>query len=196
MKKLDLEYIDLMFLHFPCNEELPKDYPHHVEERHGSWKALEEFVENGKIKRLGISNFLPIHIEDIISIAKYRPVVNQFELHPMYVEKDTIECCRKYGIIVQAYSPFAQWNEKLITHPTLVSIAEARGIDIAKVILLWMTHHSNNFALLPKSATASRIASNIQISGLENLLTDQDVSDINKLAAENMPIEWKAHGFP
>ena len=57
-------------------------------------------MESGKIKRLGISNFLTIHIEDIISIAKYKPVVNQFELHPLYVEKDTIETCRKYGIIV------------------------------------------------------------------------------------------------
>ena len=173
--ELDLEYIDLMFLHFPCNEELPKDYPHHVEERHGSWKALEEFVDSGKIKRLGISNFLPIHIEDIISIAKYRPVVNQFELHPMYVEKDTIECCRKYGIIVQAYSPFAQWNEKLVNHPTILRISEAYKIDVAKVILLWMVHPSNNFSVLPKSATTTRIASNIQIAHLESVLKEKDV---------------------
>ena len=150
-----------MFLHFPCNEELPKDYPNHVEERHGSWKALEEFVDSGKIRRLGISNFLPIHIEDIMSIAKHKPVVNQFELHPMYVEKDTIECCRKYGIIVQAYSPFAQWNEKLVQHPTILRISESHKIDVAKVILLWMVNPSNNFAVLPKSATAERIASNI-----------------------------------
>ncbi len=196
LKQLDLEYIDLMFMHFPCNEGEAKDYPHHVEERHGAWKALEEFVESGKVKRLGISNFLTSHIEDIISIAKIRPAVNQFELHPMYVEKDTIETCRKYGILVQAYSPFAQWNEKLVTHPTLVRISKAHNIDVAKTILLWMVHPSNNFAVLPKSATAARIASNIQIGGLEGLLTEQDIQDINELSAENMPIEWKAHGYP
>lgn len=114
----------------------------------------------------------------------------------MYVEKDTIECCRKHGIIVQAYSPFAQWNEKLVKHPTILRISEGHNIDVAKVILLWMVNPSNNFAVLPKSATSARIASNIQIAHLEGVLTDQDISDINELAEENMPIEWKADGFP
>lgn len=65
---------------------------------------------------------------------------------------------------------------------------------MAKVILLWMLR--NDFAVLPKSATAARIASNIQLAGLEGVLTEQDMEDINELAKENMPIEWKAHGFP
>ena len=119
----DLEYIDLLFIHFPVNEQHPPDYPNHVQDRHDTWRAMEEAVDAGKVKFLGVSNFFPRHIEDILSIAKYRPVVNQFELHPLYVETDTIECCKKNGIIVQAYSPFAQWNSTLIEHPTLVRIA-------------------------------------------------------------------------
>lgn len=192
LELFDLGYIDLFFIHFPVNDELPKDYPNHVQDRHESWKALEEFVDAGKIRQLGVSNFLPIHIEDIFSIAKYKPVVNQFEIHPMYVENDTIEYCRKHGIQVQAYSPFAQWNESLVQHPTLVRIAQAHNIDIARTILLWMIHHG--FAMLPKSATTSRIASNIQLVGLS--LTDQEVKEIDELQKANMPIEWKAHGFP
>ena len=185
-----------MFLHFPVNDDLPKDYPGHVEDRQGTWRALEEFVESGLIRSLGVSNFLSHQIEDILAIAKVKPVVNQFELHPMYVERDTIECCRQNGIVVQAYSPFAQWNQKLVSHPTLIKISEAYRIDIAKVILLWMIHPTNGFAMLPKSATAARIAGNIQLEGLEGLLTDSDIAAINELAKEDMPIEWKAHGYP
>jgi diketogulonate reductase-like aldo/keto reductase len=107
LANLDLEYIDLMFLHFPATEGLEKKDPMHVEKRHGSWKALEELVEAGKLKFIGISNFLPHHIEALLKVCKIKPVVNQFEIHPMYVEHDTIECCRKNNIIVQAYSPFA-----------------------------------------------------------------------------------------
>lgn len=83
-----------------------------------------------------------------------------------------------------------------MTHPTLLRLSKQYNIDVAKVILLWMVHPSNNFAVLPKSATAARIASNIQIADLDGILTEKDISDINELAAENMPIEWKAHGFP
>lgn len=196
LEKMDLGYINLMLLHFPVNDDLPKEYPNHVEDRQGTWRALEEFVESGKVKSIGVSNFLPHQIETILSIAKVKPAVNQFELHPMYVETETIECCRKNGIVVQAYSPFAQWTEKLVTHPTLIKISEAHGIDVAKVIILWAVHPTNGFALLPKSATSTRIASNIQLEGLEGLLTESDMADINELAKEDMPVDWKAHDYP
>jgi diketogulonate reductase-like aldo/keto reductase len=183
-----------MFLHFPATEDLEKDDPMHVSNRHGSWKALEEFVEAGLIKFIGISNFLPHHIEDLLKVCKIKPVVNQFEIHPMYFEHETIECCRKHGIIVQAYSPFAQFHKTLVEHPTLVRISEERGIDIARIILLWLIHH--NIAILAKSATPSRIASNIQLADLEPL-SEKDVADINELSKlPHITICWKAHGYP
>ena len=73
---LDLEYIDLMFLHFPATEGLETEDPMHVENRHGSWRALEEYVEEGKLRHLGISNFLPNHIEALLKVAKVKPAVN------------------------------------------------------------------------------------------------------------------------
>ena len=76
LANLDLEYIDLMFLHFPATEGLEKDDPLHVENRHGSWRALEEYVEKGTIKFIGISNFLTNHIEKLMKVAKIKPVVN------------------------------------------------------------------------------------------------------------------------
>ena len=76
MKNLDLEYIDLMLLHFPLSEGLdPKD-PKNTENRHGSWRALEDLVDAGVIKSIGISNFLPNHIEDLLKVARIKPVVN------------------------------------------------------------------------------------------------------------------------
>ena len=107
LSKLEIGYIDLMFLHFPVNDDLPVDYPNHEFDRNESWRALENFVEKGLIKHLGISNFFPHHIESLLKSAKIPPSVNQFELHPLYQELDTIECCRKHDIIVQSYSPFA-----------------------------------------------------------------------------------------
>ena len=161
LTKLDIGYIDLMFLHFPVNNELPPDYPRHVEDRNDSWRALEEYVASGHIKHLGISNFLPHHIESLLEVAKIPPSVNQFELHPLYLEHDTIECCKKHHIVVQSYSPFAQWNEKLVQHPTLLSIAQELkvGVDVARVILVWLT--SKGYAVLAKSSTPSRIETNI-----------------------------------
>lgn len=76
LANLDLEYIDLMFLHFPATEGLENDDPLHVENRHGSWKALEEYVEKGRIKFIGISNFLTHHIEKLLAVGKIKPVVN------------------------------------------------------------------------------------------------------------------------
>lgn len=76
LKKLDIGYIDLMFLHFPVNTDLPKDYPRHVEDRNDSWRAFEAFVDSGHLRHLGISNFLPHHIESLLKIARIPPSVN------------------------------------------------------------------------------------------------------------------------
>ena len=100
LANFDLGYLDLMLIHFPGTEGLQKDDPKHLENRKGSWKALEEFVDSGLIKSIGVSNYRPNHIEELVEYARIKPVINQFELHPLYVEHDTIETCRKHDIIV------------------------------------------------------------------------------------------------
>ena len=97
----------MMLIHFPGTSGLEKNDPKHSENRLGSWKALEEYVDSGLIKSIGVSNYRPEHIEDLMQNCRIKPVINQFEIHPLYVEYDTIETCKKYDIIVQAYSPFA-----------------------------------------------------------------------------------------
>lgn len=89
-----LGYIDLMLLTFPGTAGVdPKDAKN-IENRHDSWKALEEFVVNGKIKSIGVANFKPRHLEGLLDIAWTKPAVNQIETHPLYTEFDTIDLCR------------------------------------------------------------------------------------------------------
>ena len=83
-----------MLLTFPSTPGLdPKDAKN-IENRHDSWKALEEFVVSGQIKSIGVANFKPRHLDKLLDIAYIKPVVNQIELHPMYVEHDTLELCK------------------------------------------------------------------------------------------------------
>eukprot|EP00347_Sterkiella_histriomuscorum_P018858 403343902 len=173
----DLGYIDMMLIHFPGTEGLEKDDPKHLENRKGSWKALEEFVDAGLVKSIGVSNYRPNHIEELMEYSRIKPVVNQFELHPLYVEHDTIETCRKHNIIVQAYSPFAQFKPTIVENEVLKDIAAKHNLDLARVVLLW--HIAKGFNVLPKSATEGRIKSNIELDGLS--LTDEDVERIDEL---------------
>ena len=192
LAKLDIGYIDLLFLHFPVNDELPVEYPNHEVDRNESWRAFEGFVDKGLVKHLGISNFLPNHIESLLKVAKIPPSVNQFELHPLYQELDTIASCRKHGIIVQSYSPFAQWTAKLITHPTLLQISQELSVDVARVILAW--NIAKGFAVLAKSSSLERIESNFKIGGIE--LSGEQIERIDAMGAEKFKVEWDPHGYP
>ncbi|CDW88713.1 aldo keto reductase [Stylonychia lemnae] len=181
LKNFDLGYIDMMLIHFPGTAGLPKDDPMHLQNRKESWKALEEYVDSGLIKSIGVSNYRPHHIEELVEYARIKPVVNQFELHPLYVEYDTIETCRKHNILVQSYSPFAQFKPTITENEVLKGISVKYNLDIARVILLW--HIANGFNVLPKSATEERIKSNIELEGLA--LSEEDLAQINELGQNN-----------
>ena len=94
LKNFNLGYIDLMLIHFPGTMGLPKKDPNHLKNRKGSWRALEEYVDAGLIKSIGVSNYRPKHIEELMEYSRIKPVINQFEIHPLYVEHDTMEICR------------------------------------------------------------------------------------------------------
>ena len=100
LTNLGLEYIDLMLIHWPGVNSFKKTDSRNQTVRHETWRAMEEFVEKGLIKSIGVSNFLPRHIEALLEVAKIKPVINQIEIHPLYVEWDTIECCQKNNILV------------------------------------------------------------------------------------------------
>lgn len=115
LKSLEpLGYIDLMLLTFPGTAGVdPKDAKN-IENRHDSWRALEEFVVSGRIKSIGVANFKPRHLQGLLDIAYTKPVVNQIETHPLYTDFDTIELCKEHNILIEAYSPLAQNNKNLM----------------------------------------------------------------------------------
>ena len=114
-----------MMVHHPSTHGLSPSDPKNIENRHGTWKALEEYVEKGLIKSIGVSNFRPTHLDQLLKVANIKPATNQFELHPLYVEYDTIELCRKHEILIQCYSPFALFNKALVENEIIVKIANS-----------------------------------------------------------------------
>ncbi|TNV76491.1 hypothetical protein FGO68_gene8750 [Halteria grandinella] len=177
----DLDYIDMVLIHHPSSSGLKHGDPKNKENRHGTWKALEEFVDEGLVKSIGISNFQSKHIESLMKVARIKPVVNQFELHPMYVEYETIETCRKYDILVEAYSPFAQFNKALVENKVVVGVAKKHGVDVARVILCYLI--AKGFIVLPKSVHEERIANNIKLEGIN--LTEDDIKQLDELGKNN-----------
>jgi diketogulonate reductase-like aldo/keto reductase len=181
LANFDLGYIDLVLIHHPSSSGLKRKDPKNREQRHGTWKALEEFVDEGLVRSIGVSNFQARHIEQLMEIARIKPVINQFELHPMYVEYETIEACRVHNFLVEAYSPFAQFHKQLVEDPTILHVAKKHGIDVAKTILSYLI--SKGFIVLPKSVHEERIASNIQLEGI--VLTEEDINAIDALGKSN-----------
>ena len=100
-----------------------------------------------------------------MKVARIKPVINQFELHPIYVEHDTIETSKKYGIQVQAYSPFAQFDKRLVENAFITKIAEKHNLDVARTILLYLI--TKGFVVLPKSVHEDRLSNNIKLEGLQ-----------------------------
>jgi diketogulonate reductase-like aldo/keto reductase len=94
LKNFGTDYLDLLLLHWPGYDKL--------EDRITAWKTLEELVNEGKVLSIGVSNFIPRHLETILNIAEIKPVINQIELHPLYIDNETIDFCKNENILVQA----------------------------------------------------------------------------------------------
>ena len=187
LEKFGLGYLDLMLIHFPGTSGLKNNDPKQAENRKGTWQALEEFVDQGLIKSIGVSNYRPKHIQELMGYCRIKPVVNQIELHPFYVEQDTIEECKKYDIIVQAYSPLARADSGLLKHKVINQIAQNKGLEVGQVIMLW--HLQNGWVVLPKSEHEDRIRKNIYLEGLS--LTEEEFNQIQKLSQKNQKkVPW------
>jgi Aldo/keto reductases, related to diketogulonate reductase len=165
LKKLDMEYVDLYLVHWPS--------PHrglYLE----SWKTLVEMKKSGKVKSIGVSNFMPEHLERIIGETGEVPVINQIELHPRFQQKELRAFHDKHGIATQCWSPLGQGQ--LIQDPVLNAIGKKHGKSAAQVILRW--HLQNQFVVIPKSVTPSRIKENFEVFDFT-----LDADDMSKIAA-------------
>ncbi|QMT98284.1 aldo/keto reductase [Mycoplasma tullyi] len=172
LNDLDLEYLDLLLIHWPIG----KDFKDNWQEINAqTWKAMEELYEQGKIKAIGLSNFLVHHIKALKKTAKIQPMVNQIEFHPGYMQPEIVEYCQKNNIAVQAWSPFAQAN--VLDNKTLVKLAKKYKVTVAQLILNWIMQ--KDIIPLPKSKTPERIKSNFDLFSFR--IDEKDLKIIDQI---------------
>ncbi|MFD4708478.1 aldo/keto reductase [Streptomyces sp. NPDC058430] len=168
LDKLGLDYLDLYLIHWPLPS---KDS--YVD----TYKALEKIYADGRAKAIGVSNFLPEHLERLLGETSIIPAVNQIELHPHLQQRAAREFHGEQGIATEAWSPLGQ-GKGLLEVPAIVAIAQKHGRTPAQVVLRWHVQLGN--VVIPKSVTPSRIVENIDVFDFE-----LDVEDIAAISALN-----------
>lgn len=162
LERLQLDYVDLYLIHWPITEKY-----------HETWRAMEEIYAAGQAKAIGISNFHPQHIEDLLQTAKIKPMVNQIELHPQLNQKELVAYCHSQDIAVTAYSPLGHGN--VFENETLQAIGAAHDKSVAQVILRWDIQ--NGITAVPKSVNPERIAANLDVFDFELSSAEMDAID-------------------
>ncbi len=172
--KLGLEQIDLLILHQANPTEFDKTI--------ASYKALETLLADGKLRAIGVSNFLPVRLERLLNETEVVPTVNQIEVHPYTQQRELQDFNRAHGILTQAWSPIGGLRtysngDTPLTNPTIVAIGEAHGKSPAQVMLRW--HIQEGRQVIPKSVKPARIAENFDVFDFE--LSGDELAAIDAL---------------
>jgi 2,5-diketo-D-gluconate reductase A len=167
LERLGLEYVDLYLIHWP----LPR-----LDLYADSWRALEELRAAGKARSIGVSNFLPEHLDRLAAVSSTVPAVNQIELHVQFPQREQLADDARRGIVTQAWSPLAN-NPDLLADPVVVRIAERVGRSSAQVLLRW--HVQQGIAIVPKASSVDRLQQNLALFDFE--LSSDDLRDLARL---------------
>ena len=165
LAKLGLDYIDLYLIHQPMN-----DY-------YGSWRAMEELYNEGKIRAIGVCNFYPERLADLCVNAKITPMVNQVELHPFFAQESALSTMKEFNVQPEAWGPLAEGKHGIFTHPVLTQIGEKYGKTAAQVALRWNTQRG--VVIIPKSVHKERMEENLNI--WDFTLSEEDMNAIAAL---------------
>ncbi|MFC0189633.1 aldo/keto reductase [Fictibacillus aquaticus] len=164
LNKLELDYVDLYLIHWPVAGKY-KD----------TWRALEEIYRQGKAKAIGVSNFNVSHLEDLMTVATIKPMVNQVELHPRLTQKELLSYCKDNAIQLEAWRPLVKGE--ILQEPVLQKIADKHDKTTAQVVLRWNVQ--SGIVTIPKSVNESRIRENADIFDFE--LSAEDMLAIDGL---------------
>lgn len=167
LEKLGLDHVDLYLIHWPTPAK---------DTYLDTWRAFEEIYASGRARAIGVSNFLPEHLERVVAAGGTVPAVNQVELHPALQQRDIQAANAAHGVVTEAWSPLAQGGA-LLSEEAITTIAERLGRTPAQVVLRW--HLQQGRVVIPKSVTPSRIAENIALFDFE--LTGDDLAAIDGL---------------
>lgn len=160
LDKLDTDYLDMYLIHWPIPEEGYEDWKQLDID---TWKAMEELYREGKIRAIGVSNFLPHHIDNLLQNCKVRPAVNQIEFHPGYTQEMTVSYCQEKNILVQAWSPIGR--KALIDNIGLQEIAAHYDVSVAQLCIRYALQRG--VVPLPKSSAMERMKQNQEVFHFE-----------------------------
>lgn len=167
LSKLQLDYLDLYLIHQPYG-----DY-------YGAWRAMEDLYREGKIRAIGVSNFHPDRLMDLIMHNEIVPAVNQVETHPFYQQKESAAFMKEQGVQHESWAPFAEGRNNMFSNGVLTSIAEKHNKSVAQVVLRWLVQRE--VVTIPKSVRKERIVENFDIFDFELSLEDiEKISTLDK----------------
>lgn len=165
LRNLGLDYIDLYLIHQPMGDYI------------GAYRAMEEAYREGKLKAIGVCNFYPNRLADLCETVEVTPAVNQVELHPFFQQENALTLMKEYGVVPEAWGPFAEGNHGIFTHPVLTEIGKQYGKTAAQVALRWNVQRG--VVVIPKSIHKNRMEQNIDIWDFQ--LSEEDMAEIAKL---------------
>jgi 2,5-didehydrogluconate reductase len=165
LERLGLDYLDLYLIHQPMGDV------------YGSWRALENINKEGLSRAVGVSNFYPDRLVDLILHNEITPAVNQVETHPFHQQVEAQKVMQEYNVQIESWGPFAEGKNDLFTNPTLAAIAEEHGKSVAQVVLRWLIQRG--VVVIPKSARRERLEENINV--FDFTLSDAQMATISTL---------------
>lgn len=165
LANLGLDYIDLYLIHQPLGDI------------YGAWRAMEEALQAGKVRAIGVCNMSPARLVDFCETVETRPAVNQIELHPFFQQPQALKTMRQYGVHPEAWGPFAEGTHGIFVHPVLTAIGDKYGKSAAQVALRWNVQRG--VTVIPKSVHKDRMAENLNIWDFS--LREEDMAEIAKM---------------
>ena len=165
LQRLQLDYLDLYLIHQPFGDV------------HGSWRAMAQAHKAGKVRAIGVSNFHPDRLMDLIGFNEVVPAVNQVEVNPFHQQEEAVSFMRGHGVQAEAWAPFAEGRNNLFANPTLVEIGRKYGKSAGQVVLRWLVQR--RIVALAKSVRKERMVENLAVFDFE--LNDEDMTRIATL---------------
>ena len=173
LSDLGLAYLDLYLIHWPANTK--KYGVLAIRENQETWRALEDLYMDGYIRSIGVSNFLPHHLEELAETARIMPMVDQLEIHPGWLQKEAVDYCQSRGIVVEAWAPLGRMT--MAGDAAISSIAEAHGKTAAQISLRWEIQHC--ILPIPKSSHPERMRQNLSVFDFS--LTEKEMTTLDAL---------------
>jgi diketogulonate reductase-like aldo/keto reductase len=170
LRDLQLEYLDLYLIHWPIAKASRNNWK---EANAETWRAFEELYQAGKIRAIGVSNFRRHHLEGLLETAKIKPMVNQIEYHPGFLQEETVQYSKKHDLLIEAWAPLS--NGGIFKNEALIDLAAKYKKSVAQITLRWILQ--KGMAPLPKSITPGRMKENLDVFDFEISPEDSAVID-------------------